>query len=435
MTETDIKQLIKIIHEASGVSEAEIEEKMNAKIEELGGLIGEMGAAHLIAKELGVTLQSATPDAQSSLKIESIFSGMKNVDITGKVMQIFNVREFKKKDGGKGKLGSIVIGDDTGKVRVVFWDGDVQKLEELEEGDILKIKGAYSKDNLNSEPELHIGMRTRIIINPNGVNPEDFPDIENRRVKISQLSHGMQDVDIVCKVLRIFGLREFERSDGNAGKVVNLLVSDETGVARVTLWDENTDIVEGIKEGDILEVTRGYVKVRNEMADVNVGRYSTININPSGITLDNAIESSYSAATKKSLAEANDGEVIIVRGALVDISEEPSIFDRDSGKGVVINATIDDGTANMRAAFYDALAETLLDIPTQLLVDGDYHEKLEERRKKLLGKEVVVTAKVKTSDFTGKLELVARDLNLNPDPREEIKILLEEARKGENYGA
>ncbi len=434
MTEADIKQLIKIINEESGVSEAEIEEKINAKIEELGGLIGEMGAAYLIAKELGVTLQSATPDAQSSLKIESIFSGMKNVDITGKVMQIFNIREFKKKDGGKGKLGSVVIGDDTGKIRVIFWDGDVQKLEELEEGDILRIKGAYSKENLNSEPELHIGMRTRIIINPKGVNPEDFPDIEDRSMKISQLSHGMQGVDIICKVLRIFGLREFERSDGNTGRVVNLLVSDETGVARVTLWDENTDIVDRIKEGDILEVTRGYVKVRNDMADVNLGRYSTVNINPSGINLDNAIESSYSAATKKSLAEANDSEVIIVRGALVDISEEPRIFDRDSEKGVVINAIIDDGTANMRAAFYDTLAETLLDIPTQLLVNGDYHEKLEERRKKLLGKEVVVIAKVKTSNFTGKLELVARDLNLNPDPREEVKILLEKARRGENCG-
>jgi len=434
LTEADIKQLIKIINEESGVSEAEIEEKINAKIEELGGLIGEMGAAYLIAKELGVTLQSATPDAQSSLKIESIFSGMKNVDITGKVMQIFNIREFKKKDGGKGKLGSVVIGDDTGKIRVIFWDGDVQKLEELEEGDILRIKGAYSKENLNSEPELHIGMRTRIIINPKGVNPEDFPDIEDRSMKISQLSHGMQGVDIICKVLRIFGLREFERSDGNTGRVVNLLVSDETGVARVTLWDENTDIVDRIKEGDILEVTRGYVKVRNDMADVNLGRYSTVNINPSGINLDNAIESSYSAATKKSLAEANDSEVIIVRGALVDISEEPRIFDRDSEKGVVINAIIDDGTANMRAAFYDTLAETLLDIPTQLLVNGDYHEKLEERRKKLLGKEVVVIAKVKTSNFTGKLELVARDLNLNPDPREEVKILLEKARRGENCG-
>lgn len=435
MTEADIKQLIKIINEESGVSEAEIEEKINAKIEELGGLIGEMGAAYLIAKELGVTLQSATPDAQSSLKIESIFSGMTNVDITGKVMQIFNIREFKKKDGGKGKLGSVVIGDDTGKIRVIFWDGDVQKLEELEEGDILRIKGAYSKENLNSEPELHIGMRTRIIINPKGVNPEDFPDIEDRSMKISQLSHGMQGVDIICKVLRIFGLREFERSDGKTGRVVNLLVSDETGVARVTLWDENTDIVDRIKEGDILEVTRGYVKVRNDMADVNLGRYSTVNINPSGINLDNAIESSYSAATKKSLAEANDSEVIIVRGALVDISEEPRIFDRDSEKGVVINAIIDDGTANMRAAFYDTLAETLLDIPTQLLVNGDYHEKLGERRKKLLGKEVVVIAKVKTSDFTGKLELVARDLNLNPDPREEVKILLEKARRGENCGA
>ncbi|GCC11055.1 replication factor A [archaeon] len=171
------------------------------------------------------------------------------------------------------------------------------------------------------------------------------------------------------------------------------------------------------------------------MADVNLGRYSTVNINPSGINLDNAIESSYSAATKKSLVEANDSEVIIVRGALVDISEEPRIFDRDSEKGVVINAIIDDGTANMRAAFYDTLAETLLDIPTQLLVNGDYHEKLGERRKKLLGKEVVVIAKVKTSDFTGKLELVARDLNLNPDPREEVKILLEKARRGENCGA
>ncbi len=439
MTEVDIKELIKIIQEESGVSEEEIEEKMNAKIEELGGLIGKIGAAHLVAKELGITLPSAAPAAQSNLKIESIFSGMKNVDVVGKVMQIFPPREFKKKDGSPGKVGSVTIGDDTGKIRVVFWDGDVQKLEELKEGDILKLKGAYSRENLNGEPELHIGMRTRVIINPKGIEAEDFPDIENRRMKISQLEHGMQSVDLICKVLRIYEPREFERSDGSIGRVVNLLVSDETGIARLTLWDENTGMVDRIKEGDILEVTRGYVKVRNEMPDVNIGRYSSIKINPAGITLDNALESLQRAAERKPLKEAEEGEIIEVRGAIVDISEEPRIFEKEGGKGVVINAVIDDGTANMRAAFYDALAEAFLNMPLQLIVEGEYQDRLEERRKELLAREVVVTARVKRSDFTGKLELVVRDLNLNPDPKEEARALLEEAKKliekGENYGA
>lgn len=425
MADTDLDKLVKTIREESGLGEEEIREKVRAKIEELGGLIGEAGAAHLVAKELKVELPLTNSSSESALKIESIFAGMKNVDVVGKVLQTFPPKDFTKKDGSQGRVGNAFIGDHTGKIRVTFWDGDVQKLEELKEGDILKLRGAYSKEGLKDNPELHIGIRTRVIVNPRDVNPEDFPEAKGREVKVEELSGGMQGVDLVCKVLRIFEPNEFQRSDGSTGRVANILVSDETGVTRLSLWDERAEMVEDIKEGDILKVENGYVKEWKGKTDVNMGKYGELKINPEGITLEDAVEGYQGKPERKALNEAQEGELIEARGAIVDVNQ-PKIFEKDSKKGVVVNAVIDDGTESMRTAFYNDFAQDLLGFPLEELKEEDYQEeKLEERKKELLAREVVLTAKVKMNDFTENLELVARGMNLNPDPREEAGMLLE----------
>lgn len=420
--ETDAEKLVKTIREKSGLSEEEITAKIDAKVEELGGLVGEVGAAHLIARELDISLPAKDSTGESALKIESVFAGMNNVDVVGKTIRKFPHREFTRKDGSPGKVGSAIIGDNTGKLRVVFWDGDVQKLEELRSGDILKLRSSYCKEGLNGTPELHVGMRTRVIINPSGVESGDFPEIESRSVKASQLEGGMGGVDIVCKVLRIFEPREFKRDDGSSGRVVNILASDETGVTRLTLWDEQVENAEKIEEGDVVEVKNAYVKKRNGKTDVNIGKYGSIEVNPS-IKLENAVDSLQPQASRKPLKEAEEGEVVEVRGAVLDMPQA-RVFEKDSKKGVVVNAIIDDGTASMRTAFYNELAESLTGIPLEQLLEEEYEGKLEERKGEVLAREVVLTARVKRNSFTEKLELVARDINLNPDAREEAGLLL-----------
>jgi hypothetical protein len=132
--------------------------------------------------------------------------------------------------------------------------------------------------------------------------------------------------------------------------------------------------------------------------------------------------------TRKEMKDLKVGERAEIRGALVEVYENLKIFDRDDGKGMVINAVIDDGTASMRAAFYDKMAEALLNMPMQKALEGDVSEDISQRRKKILGKEVVAVVRVKHSDFSGRDELVVEDINLNPDPKAEAEDLLKEAR-------
>ncbi len=322
---------------------------------------------------------------------------------------------------------SMIIGDETGNIRVVVWGRNVNLIEsgEIVEGDILKIRGGYTKENINGEPEIHINNRTRIIVNPADIDKEKFPTPLENKKKIEELEEGMVNVDVVCRVVRIYELREFEREDGSKGKVLNLLVADETGKARVVLWDEDVNIAERIREGDTIKVKKGYVKFRFGEPEINVGRYGKIILNPRETITSIKIDEK---TKRKEIKDIKIGEKVEIRGAIVEIYDNLRIFDKDDGKGVVINAVIDDGTAHIRSAFYDKVAEVLLNIPLEKILNMDVKEEIEKRKSEILGKEVIVTAIVRYNNFSNEKELVVQDINLNPDPKEEIKLLLDKIR-------
>ncbi|MEE9565149.1 MAG: DUF2240 family protein [Candidatus Hydrothermarchaeaceae archaeon] len=430
----ELEEIIRTIANESGLEKGELEKRIQEKQEELGGLVTPEGAAHIVANEIGINLVkgvSTTP----ALKIENIIPGMNNVDVVGRVSMVFPPREFNRKDGSKGRVCSIMLLDDTGSIRTVFWDKDVKLVEDgkIEEGKLLRIRGGYSKENLNGEPEIHIGMRARVIPQPKDVNEDDFPTVESANKKISELKEGQSSVDIVCRVIRIYEPREFERDGKTKGKVVNLAIADETGGARLVLWDEDVELVEKsmIKEGDTIKVKKGYVKVRwadggrFDESEVNVGKYGEILLNP-----EEEVKEAPATApeiTRKYIKDLQDGETAEIRGALVDIYDNIRIFDRENRKGIVINAVIDDGTANMRAAFYDKMAETLMNIPIQKVLEGGISEEISRRITEILGGEVVARVRVRYSNFSGQNELVVQDIDLTPDPKEEAKNLIEEA--------
>ncbi|MDO8656485.1 MAG: replication factor A, partial [Nanoarchaeota archaeon] len=99
------------------ITAPELDIKMKEKINELSGLITEEGAAHILANEFGIELFT-TETAQ--LKIKEIYAGMRNIATVGKVMRKYEVREFAKEDR-TGKVASLMIVDETGTIRVVFW--------------------------------------------------------------------------------------------------------------------------------------------------------------------------------------------------------------------------------------------------------------------------------------------------------------------------
>ena len=115
------------------ITPVDLESRIKKKINDLSGLISEEGAAHIIANELGVELFSS---GQEKLKVKNIYAGMRSISTVGKVMRKFEVREFAK-EKASGRVASLIIGDESGTIRVVFWNDQVKVWEQIKENDII----------------------------------------------------------------------------------------------------------------------------------------------------------------------------------------------------------------------------------------------------------------------------------------------------------
>ena len=70
-------------------------------------------------------------------------------------------------------------------------------------------------------------------------NKLGFSDLSGDSVKISDITDENKTANFVAKIVSAFEVKEFTRSDGTIGRVENLIVRDETGKIRVTLWDNS----------------------------------------------------------------------------------------------------------------------------------------------------------------------------------------------------
>ena len=247
----------------------ELELKLKAKINELSGLISEEGAAHIIANELGVEIVSTT---QRKLKVKEIYSGMRNVTTLGKVVRKFEVREFAKEDRS-GKVCSLILGDETGTIRVVFWNEQVDLLKSVSEGDILLVKDAYVRENNNGK-EIHLGNQGSVDVNPEGEKVQSVREsAAYDRKKIGELQDGAA-AEIMGTVVQVFDPRFFNvcptctkkvaESSGqfscnthgevnpSVSYVMNLILDDGTGTIRSVLWKNQTTHLLEKKEEQIV---------------------------------------------------------------------------------------------------------------------------------------------------------------------------------------
>ena len=170
MLHLPIPDVIERIQSETGLSKDAIKEQIKAKMRALEGLVSEEGAAYIVASELGVHLfREQSSSSSGPIKIGTILAGMMSVDAIGKVTRVFPAKEFTTKDGRKSKVGSMVIADGTGTIRVALWDQKADFLEKIKPGMIVKIKSAYAKLNNMNNVELHVSTKGTVILEPKGV--------------------------------------------------------------------------------------------------------------------------------------------------------------------------------------------------------------------------------------------------------------------------
>lgn len=266
-------QVIAQIREKSGLSDDEINARVQAKLDQLSGLISKEGASYIIANELGVNLFQSLA---GKLKIEKLVPGIKNSEVLVKVQNIFDIKEFNT-NGREGKVGAMIVGDETGTSRLVFWNDQTDFISNIKQDDILKITNSFIKDN-NGNVELHINDQTKLEINPEGeiveiTNSTKFQSLSSRK-KINELKEE-EFVEIIGTIVQVFDINFFEicpvcskrlkylnedfscsehgNQDPNYSYVFNLVLDDGTETIRVALFkDQLQSILEKNHEEIIL---------------------------------------------------------------------------------------------------------------------------------------------------------------------------------------
>ncbi len=206
MIKIPLSDIISRIKEKTKLSDEEINDKIEEKLKQLSGLISKEGAAHIIANELGVKLFEAVT---GKLQIKNILIGMRDVETVGKVTQISELREFKT-DNREGKVASFVLGDETGTIRVVMWGNQADNIKNIKEDMIVKIKGAYVRDNVRGK-EIHMNDRSKLIINPAGEFIKDVKEtVTNVKRKSIKDLQEKDNAELLGTIVQVFEPRFFE---------------------------------------------------------------------------------------------------------------------------------------------------------------------------------------------------------------------------------
>jgi replication factor A1 len=195
------------IEQKAGLSRTQIQERIDAKLKQLSGLISKEGAAHIVANELGVKLM------ENSGKIKDIYAGMRSVEFTAKVQTVYPMSTFARQDGTQGKVTSCMVADETGVTRLVGWGEQAEALSKTESGAVLKVSGGMAKESNRGYVEIHINEKSHVIVNPQGVSIGEVKKFERApavRKEIRALQDGDENVELLGTIVQVFDPRFFE---------------------------------------------------------------------------------------------------------------------------------------------------------------------------------------------------------------------------------
>jgi len=334
------------------ISREEFEAKVEEKIEEMHNLCDVQTAALLVAHNLG-----ATDVGVETIKIADINEASSNVNFTGKAISVFEPKEFSRDDGTTGRVGNIIVADETGSIRVTLWDdlADLLKTGDISTGKSYNISG-YAKEGY-SGIEVNIGRG-------GGISESEENVKANINLSgISEIKDGDSDVNVVGMVLDVSDVRTFQKRDGSEGRVRNITIGDETGKIRITLWDGRTELADKLETGDSVEIINGYARLNNysQEVEIQVGNHSSLR------KTDREVEFKEDYTP---IADIIPGQPYSIKGAVSGMGDLKEFTRSNGSEGKVSNIYVSDETGRIRIALWDEKAELVdkVDIDTPIKI-------------------------------------------------------------------
>jgi replication factor A1 len=299
------------------ISKEEFERRVDTKIEEFGDLVDEPTAAMLVVGELG----------RQHVKIRGLAGKSSLFSFFGKVIDKTEPKEFDRKDGEKGWVATLLAGDETGTTRVVLWDEKAGAAVDIAAGDVLEIIGRHPA---NSSNEIYaLALRK--------ASCEITCSLPAPGVTGESLSTDPVDLDAV--LIAQEEPRTFSRRDGSTGEMIEAVIGDTRGTARVVAWAPA--LLAGLSPGTSLCIKGAKPDKRGVGRAYSLDEKSLVEIT------DKAIEVPFSP-----LSTVSDGGIYSVKGDVKEVKEPRSFTSRNGSASWVRNIIISDGKDDLRIVLW-----------------------------------------------------------------------------------
>ena len=353
------------------------------------------------------------------------------IDIIGRILSLEDPREFQRDTGEVGVVRSAMFADESGKVRLSFWNEKAQG--DYGVGEAYRIENARSRLGMYSV-DLNIGGGSRIIrLSEEEASAMFIPKLETLEKalydykKISDLDEDEQDTIIIGRIIELNELRQFDRDNGDVGHVRNIEIADDTGSIRVVLW--NDDAKKSYELGQPLKIQNPRLALdRDNRIEASVSSATTL-LDPSESELeklpsqDELMEMIFVPKSIESLLEddtnvhitAKIKEVSTERNILVrcpnckagvEETDEESVCDNcgyvfdEPDYTLMIPTTLSDDTGDIQATFFDKLAEELIGMKTEdIVADIANGYGIEDRIEDLVNQTIEIIANVSFDEY------------------------------------
>ncbi len=364
------------------------------------------------------------------------------IDIQGRILSLEDKREFQRDDGTAGVVRSALFADESGKVRLSFWN---EKAEgDYEVGEAYRIENARTRLGMYSV-DLNIGGGSRIIrLSEEQASALFIPQLATLEKaiyefkKIEDLDEDEQDTIIVGRIFEISETRHFDRDNGDTGSVRNIEIADDTGSIRVALWDKDTEREFEIGQAVKLQNPRLTLDMDNRLQATVSGGTTILEPDEKELadlpSQDELMESIFAPKTIESLLEddtnvhitARIKEVATDRFLLkkcpnchenVEESEDEFICDNcghvfdEPEYTLMIPTRVEDDTGDISVTFFGNLAEELIEMDKEeiiSLIDDGYG--IEEKLQDLEGMTIEIIANVSFNEYSEENRLSPKKL-------------------------
>ncbi|MEE8323785.1 MAG: hypothetical protein V3R57_09215 [Candidatus Bathyarchaeia archaeon] len=367
---------------------------------------------------------------------------MNDVDILGRIIEVGQIREFERRSGGVGRVGSLYVMDETGSTRVTLWDAKADVLDEVSLDDVILVEGGYTREGLGGVVELNLGSMSTLTVNPEREEVQSLPHFSSNAIAIGELNVGMRSIIVEGDVMEDPEVRDVTTRDGAEIRLASLRIRDESGEIGVTLWRDLAEKVDGLTAGSRLRIKNAYVKM-GFFGDLELssGRTTELELLSEGeVTPDREIDLVNDLGIEK-IQSVREEESTEVQGRIMEVNSNSKVFPscpncmkrvREEGEGwvcescgeipqpvprLIVEVVVEDDSGSINSVFSGAVAEKLLDMSSDsawnvAVQAGSESAPVFNARDRIIGATVKLMGHVRRSSRDGDLRLYVERLTI-----------------------